>query len=462
MSVADITNNLPLFSAASYVVTARDIDQAQLNGVKRSYDVVTKLLANNKKAMILSDLLKLENDFKKSVEIVAHEQRIASGSELSKGSMSKEKLKESKKIQQLAFLDYLEDFKIHDPIARNHNDKTLVTLWDRPPEPQSIDDFIDYSMEGIEARDDALTHIKNKENRNNVFLKYSMPKASFHYDPSKRMQYGPSFSRENFNSNGGININKVCPRGIDFKNLQQLAVDVRTPNRGGGYSYDLKKLKTRFSFPNFLLGDMLYIDPRRKPMNPLQVLRPYAETGNADQVELVLKLYSSTGTAGEEPWHFPYDKEIYHLPSGWVMAERADGVIMYYHIDKGFQPDFPLGSYIHLPMGKELNEVIIGLDSGVSKDIKTDVMYAVKLYEEDVGGEIDITNIPIQLHLGLIAYMVNLKIVFENNLSPAYGGNKKKKSKRTNIKKMKKTKRTKRMKRMNMKYMKKSKKNHHK
>lgn len=456
--VDEILESLPAYNIAQNVIMD-DVDKEE---VKEVYDALLDNLDEGERAIDMSDLLKLENDFKKSVEIRAHDQRIASGSELSKGSMSKEKLKESKKIQQLAFLDYLEDFKIHDPIARNHNDKTLVTIWDgktKTQKPQSIDAFIDYSMEGIQARDDALTHIKNKENKNNVFLKYSMPKASFHYDPHKIMQYGPSFSRENFNSNGNININKVCSGGIDFKNLQQLALDLRTPNRMvEGYSYDFKKLQTRFSFPNFLLGDMLHIDPRRKLTDPLQVLRPYAETGTDDEAELVLKLYSgSTGTADEKSWHFPYDKDIYHLPPGWVMAERADGVIMYYNIEKGFQPDFPLGSYIYIPMGKEVRDVIIRLDSGVSKKIKTDVMYAVKKYKP-----FDITNIPMQLHLGLIAYMANLEIVFDNNPSPTYGGNKKKKSKRTNIKKMKKTKRTKRMKRMNMKYMKKSKKNHHK
>jgi hypothetical protein len=136
---------------------------------------------------------------------------------------------------------------------------------------------------------------------------------------------------------------------------------------------------------------------------------------------------------------------------------------MYFYKDKGlFQSDFPEGSYIIIPLDKKVSDVLIF--GTTSMEIEDKVVEAVNLYE-NATGIIDTNNSTIQLHFGLIAYMVNLKNVFKDNPSFTDGGNKQKKYKRTNIKYMKRTKRTKRMKRMkrmNMKYMKKSKKNHHK
>ena len=469
---ADLTenlNSLPLTKIIDYVITNGDeIDQARLQAIKKHYDDNTIFLRNDNKAMLLSDLLKLENDFKKSVEIMAHDQRIASGSQLTKGSVAQEKLKKIKKQKQLKFDEYLEEFKSHDPIARNHNGTTYVTIWDRnaEPEQQTIDDFINYSMEKLpnglidtRARNDALTHIRNGKN---VFLKYSMPKASFFFeekgDEIGVTKYGPSFSRNNFKSDGTIDSNIVIPGGIDYKNLQVMALNARTKNRFSGYSPDFKKLKTQFSFPNFLLGEMLHkvTGAEVVKVTDQQVYRPYADTGTDDEAELVVKIFLVDGTSTID---FPYDKDKYFLPDGWTMVERADGVIMYFYKAKGlFQSDFPEGSYIIIPLDKKPSDVLI-LGGTTSEEIKDKVMEAVELYEEGGTKRID-TNTPIiQFHFGLIAYMVNLDNVFINNPSPTDGGNKQKKYKRTNIKR---TKRTKRTKRMNIKYMKKSKKNHHK
>jgi hypothetical protein len=466
--IGENLNSLPLTKITDYVITNGDeIDQARLQAIKKRYDDNTNYLREDNKAMILSDLLKLENDFKKSVEIMAHEQRIASGSQLTKGSVAQEKLKKIKKQKQLKFDEYLEEFKSHDPIARNHNGVTYVTVYDGPPEQQNIDTFIRYSMIELpdtRARDDALTHIKN---RKNVFLKYSMPKASFHFDENGVEQYGPSFSRNNFNSDGSINTEIVISGGIDYKNLKAMALNTRKKKKlslsGYSYSPDFEKLKTQFSFPNFLLGEMLHkvTGVEEVKATDQQVYRPLADRGTDDEAELVVKIFLVDGTSTID---FPYDKDKYFLPDGWTMVERADGVIMYFYKDKGlFQSDFPEGSYIIIPLDKKVSDVLI-LGGTTFLEIRKKVVEAVNLYESGVG-TIDIKNPTIQLHFGLIAYMVNLKNVFEDNPSFTDGGNKQKKYKRTNIKYMKRTKRTKRtkrMKRMNMKYMKKSKKNHHK
>jgi hypothetical protein len=467
MSFKDNFDSLPLSSIINYIDDNDDIDQVRLNMLKKRYhEILNDELVDDNKAMILSDLLKLENDFKKSVEIMAHEQRIASGSQLTKGSVAQEKLKKIKKQKQLKFDEYLEEFKSHDPIARNHNGVTYVTVYDGPPEQQNIDTFIRYSMIELpdtRARDDALTHIKN---RKNVFLKYSMPKASFHFDENGVEQYGPSFSRNNFNSDGSINTEIVITGGIDYKNLKAMALNTRKKKKlslsGYSYSPDFEKLKTQFSFPNFLLGEMLHkvTGVEEVKATDQQVYRPLADRGTDDEAELVVKIFLVDGTSTID---FPYDKDKYFLPDGWTMVERADGVIMYFYKDKGlFQSDFPEGSYIIIPLDKKVSDVLIF--GTTSMEIEDKVVEAVNLYE-NATGIIDTNNSTIQLHFGLIAYMVNLKNVFKDNPSFTDGGNKQKKYKRTNIKYMKRTKRTKRMKRMkrmNMKYMKKSKKNHHK
>ena len=283
-----------------------------------------------------------------------------------------------------------------------------------------------------------------------------MPKASFYFNTLGQVEYGPSFSRDNFLSDGTINIKIVIPKGIDYNNLEKLALNART--EGFGVS---KRLKTRFSFPNFLLGDMLYQEVNGATDSGI-LYRPYATGGTDADAELMVKIYKDNG--GVFTINFPYDKEKYFLPAGWVMVERADGVIMYYYEAKGLiQPDFPKGSYIYMPEDKEPKDVII-LGLATPRVIKEKVDEAILLYEGGVR-IVDILNLAFQRHMGLIAYMVNLDNVFKTNPSHTDGGNKQKKYKRTNIKRTKrtkKTKRTKRTKRMNIKYMKKSKKNHHK
>jgi hypothetical protein len=196
-----------------------------------------------------------------------------------------------------------------------------------------------------------------------------------------------------------------------------------------------------------------------------EVFRPY-QIIDDNYREFWVKIY---GTG----FYFPYNKSKYFLPPGYHMVERADGVIMYFNENtKIMKSDFPLGSYMIIPDGETIGDVINNTET--CQEIEKRVMEVLQyLYKDTKGGTTNlevVSDITAQQHFGLVAYMTNLESVINKYVNleeeeEEYGGNKKKKSKRTNIKymkKMKRTKRTKRTKRMNIKYMKKSKKNHHK
>jgi hypothetical protein len=315
-------------------------------------------------------------------------------------------------------------------------------------------------MQSFPERNDALKYIQ--KDRKNIYLKYQMPTALFHRAHlNGPLLFGPSTDKYRFNENGTTNPSFVIPRSIDARNLEEVASNL--PKLSYGRGVDMKVLKTRYTFPNFLLGEMLY--KSEGAPESTEVFRPY-QIIDDNYREFWVKIY---GTG----FYFPYNKSKYFLPPGYHMVERADGVIMYFNENtKIMKSDFPLGSYMIIPDGETIGDVINNTET--CQEIEKRVMEVLQyLYKDTKGGTTNlevVSDITAQQHFGLVAYMTNLESVINKYVNleeeeEEYGGNKKKKSKRTNIKymkKMKRTKRTKRTKRMNIKYMKKSKKNHHK
>ena len=431
----------------------------------------------------VSEMSKMGRAFDEFIESKANQYSTLKKKQLDKGFVQKDKHNTLKGNVNIA--DYFKHFFENDPISVNHNGVTKIIVKDDDGDDeegdQTIDDFIAYSSSPYPAKIiDSLSYITNKDN--NVYLKYQMPTALFHKDAAAAgtVSYGPSLGT-NFKSDGKIDNELVIPNSEDAKNLTEVAL--KTPKRrtrlslGFRSSPDVELLNTRFSFPNFLLGKMLH---KRDNISESEVVyRPYStQSADGNHLEFWVKSYDSG-------FYFPYDKRKYFLPvqdeHEWQMVERADGVIMYYHTKRGMQANFPPGSYMIWDRRESFDNVIFPTEN--HEKIKTAIM-------DDLMGNLgvnslaDLNSKKIQRRIGLVAYMTNLKCIFEEDNLYAErveddddeveeeeeeggggGSNKKKKSKRTNIKYMKRTKRTKRMKRMkrmNMKYMKKSKKNHHK
>ena len=76
--VPDTVASLPLARISDYVLeNADELDHTVFEAVKDSYKADIVELGQDNKAMILSDLLKLDNDFKKRVEITTGSIKLA-------------------------------------------------------------------------------------------------------------------------------------------------------------------------------------------------------------------------------------------------------------------------------------------------------------------------------------------------------------------------------------------------
>jgi hypothetical protein len=452
--------------ALTYLDDLLNVGSSNDDTINRAMRFYKTLPIPDQAVLPISELLKAESDFKKNIESRANKLRLTSGRQLDKGFMPAEKQKKPTK-GQMDIEKYITEFYENDPIAHNHNGVVETEIVDAnndllDPTALNIQDFIGYSMRSIPQRDDALKYVINQQDKKkNTYLKYQMPTALFHRDDSLNgpLQFGPSINPYRFNKNGITDPSFVIPRSIDAFNLAEVAS--KSPKTMFG-KVDIKVLKTRYTFPNFLLGEMLY--QSEGVPESTEVFRPYPPIDD-NYKEFWVKVY---GTG----FYFPYDKSKYFLPPDWYMVERADGVIMYFNEKtKEMKSNFPLGSYMIMPDGVTIDDVI--KNTVTCQKIKNNVTDLVDAYVDlarTTNTDFDSSNIKAQQHFGLIAYMTNLDSVISKHVNleeggEEYGGNKKKKSKRTNIKymkKMKRTKRTKRTKRMNIKYMKKSKKNHHK
>ena len=241
---------------------------------------------------------------------------------------------------------------------------------------------------------------------------------------------GPSNSEnQKFGNEGNVVTGpspRVYPGSYDYNNLTQVAASSEKKMIGG---VDSVKLNTKYSLPNFLLGEMLYKTPGAKEATG--VFKMFSDKSS---MEFWIKNYPKM--------YFPYNQAMYFFPPGYQLIERADGVIMYFNtVTSTLEPNFPMGSYYILPQGADLNTVI--KNSTRYDAINTAVALVAARYTPAQMSEPNIQRI-----LQLVAYMTNLQAVKASFLPPILpgGGGGKKKTKRTNI----------------IKYMAKSKKKYHK
>jgi hypothetical protein len=297
----------------------------------------------------ISNTLKFQAELMEQIETSAAQFRLTHGVELPKGDMVK--VPDEYKLERLPIRRYFENFCKNDPIAFNHNGRTLTTLVDaannpQPPGPQTIPQFIQYIGNAIGAGsrfqvNDALSYYVNYgEGNGKVYDKYAMPVILFTANGANAgdVVLGPSTSLHKF-GNGGVVITgaspDVFPGGYDNNNLTQVSANGEKKLVGG---VDIDKLNTKCSFPNFLLGEMLYKTPGAK--EAVGVHKMYS-----GDIEFWIKTYPGI--------FFPYDETKYYLPPGWKMVERVDGVIMFFNTtatDNALQSNFPLGSYYILPL----------------------------------------------------------------------------------------------------------------
>ena len=296
----------------------------------------------------------LNNEYLPKIKENATKYQIQLGEAVDKGFMNPG-LAYKADVGNVLFTSYFKHFCTHDPLLYNHNGTTRIEAIDRvsgdkvPSVQQNIGDFIDYfsSKSSLQAEiTDALSYIWNPEDRSKVCSKYKMPSVLFtstspHY---ARVIAGPSIRVNRFGQNGAVLPNTdVVPGGGDEINLTAIGM-LRGSNmwgKGNSTPFTADIYNSYFTFPNFLLGEMLYMStPPTGTVRSKEIYvhRLFPNTSK-DYLEFWVKHH------GENDGSFPYDKKRYVLPEGWRMIERADGIIMYLSPENQLDADPPPGSY---------------------------------------------------------------------------------------------------------------------
>jgi len=344
---------------------------------------------------------------------------------------------------------YFKHFCDHDPLVYNHNGTTRINVIDRgtgsvgvgvAPLPQDIPAFIAYLTDPAASQPeliDALSYLWNPVDPDQVCYKYRMPSVLFTVNPGTNVLQivnapapnatGPSREVNRFSAGGIVtqNTTNVFPGGKDDANLEVIGQLRGSNSVGFGNSTPLstEKYNSYFTFPNFLLGEMLYMspDPNGRPRPPATyVFRPFVDSSSQNDMEFWVKNYE-TGDAS-----FPYDKKRYVLLEGWKMIERADGIIMYLSPKNVLHSDPPEGSYY-----------IKKSDEDILRVIKSSSAYMAMVNAVNAaitaGGPYDAVQMGtsnVQDKLKLVAYMTNIAHLKTHGITT--GGNKKK-TKRKNI-----------------------------
>ena len=335
---------------------------------------------------------------------------------------------------------YRRMFFQRDPLTFNHNGGTRITIKnvrdvDVQNARQTLNDFKDYftaDTTTIHQLRDALSYYW-KDTK--VYLKYKMPTVYFFGTGPGTINTQVSTASNRFLDGGAVDTTVVLG-DLDRANLEQISLNSSTERvpgkRWGTNPVTYKQLNTRYTFPNFLLGEMLY-KTHGKGGPDFKVYRPYKGDLSPDNLEFWAMNYEDT-----EGEFFPYDKTKYVLPAGWRMIERADGVIMYISPQNIVHSDFPPGSYYILNgVNDDDTRRTVFKKSARHEVIMREVNAAIAkgLGHSPVGtatGPYDEAQmmLPIvQAKLQLLAYTTNL-IILEQTIG---GAIKKKKTKRRNV-----------------------------
>lgn len=394
----------------------------------------------------ISELAKAEKNMMKNIEERANVYRLGQNRALEPGTHFPEYPQMGENNVAMSEQDYWTDFFAHDAIAYNHNGGVIVSTVDiaglpvAVPGPQTITVFQTYASDpSVLIRTDALRYYR--PGLREPYSKYAMPEIMFREDNIGNVILGPTDPTAR---GGHINIttnpptvntdnNSVLPHlnGLDYANLIQVIdnyvedptkmVMVDGPDRNLK-TLGIKRIKVRsfqdlsfmYSFPNFLLGEMLQKEGQQHP-GPVLYGRPIIGL-----TDFWVRLYN-------QDFPFPYNKKKYVLPPGWIMLERADGIIVYQNISTNtIQQNPPPGSYM-IALG-HISPIITSPRHTLIVTAVTNAMGVMN------GGP----NVPVlnftnfQQSLQLVAYMENLKLIGQAaNIRPVpRGGSKTKKLKR--------------------------------
>ena len=371
--------------------------------------------------------------------------------------------------EDVTMSEYFENFCKKDPLVYNHNRHTRITTIDPgtgliaidpatrqptgawnpatrqpgPAAPQDIPAFISYfaGPTSIQAQVlDALSYIWNPDDTGEVCYKYKMPSVLFtqlggqvdivNPVPGINVGTGPSTQVNRFTKDGGVITTgtNVYPGGKDYTNLAYIGQLRDTIVMG---FFNKHNFNSYFTFPNFLLGEMLYmsINPKTGVIytQATHVFRLFSDSSSQNELEFWVKHYG-TGDGS-----FPYDKTKYVLPSGWKMIERADGIIMYLSQENQLFSDPPDGSYY---IKKTDVNILTVIKSSVAHNLMVNEVNNAIRNGHGAGrvgqyGLADMGTPEVQNKLKLVAYMKNIEYL-KQQYSLAGGGNKKK-TKRKNI-----------------------------
>jgi hypothetical protein len=377
----------------------------------------------------ISKSLEFQKNLIDKIQETATQYRVQNGIELPKGLVV-QTLPDAPHIPRV----YLQWFCRNDPVPYNHNGYTPVTTVNarnqpQHARPQTLLEFRNYMCTGDPQKVDSLGYFQDSTGAE--YIKYDMPKILFTVvqpggGAAAIVRLEPStFATKFIRNREGMAVQTdnhpgPFPNSVDFQNLQE----VITSNP----SFKIEELNNLYTFPNFLSEDMLFTSPPDIVSN--NVSRPFRnEKGQLNEVWV--KSYGRFG------YNFPFNPDIYHLPPGWNMMVRADGIIMYYN-GNTLQLEFPLGSYYKKAANTRITDVFK----------PTERRRVIALEVDRIIGQLGLNQLQMgtpgnQQLLKAISYLANLEYV-KGDLGVLVGG--KKKTKRTNI----------------IKYMAKSKKKYHK
>jgi hypothetical protein len=389
----------------------------------------------------MDTIIKLfKDEYLPQIEKKATEYKLQHGLGLNKGFMEPPL---DVTIGDIPVGQYLRMFFQRDPLPFNHNGRTFITIknvggGDVTNSRQTLSDFKDYFTAATTTMHQLRDALSYYWRDNKVYLKYKMPTVSFTGDVAGTIITEVSTAPNRFLDGGAVDPTVVLG-DKDRANLEQISLNSsteRVPGRNFGTNpVTYKDLNKRYTFPNFLLGEMLY-KTRGKGLGPdFKVYRPYKGDLSPDNLEFWAMNYEDP-----ESEYFPYDKTKYVLPAGWRMIERADGVIMYISPQNILHSDFPPGSY-YILNGENTADTrrTVFQKSARHDEIMMQVTAAIALGlgHEPAGTPTGAYNaaqmmLPIvQAKLQLLAYTTNL-IMLEQMIY-AGGDIKKKKTKRRNV-----------------------------
>ena len=379
----------------------------------------------------MSTLLEFQKNLIDKIQETATQFRVQQGIELPKGLVV-QTLPDAPYIPRV----YLEWFCRNDPVPYNHNGFIPVTtvndrnIPQHPPQPQTLLDFRNYMCTGNPQKVDGLGYFQDSTGAE--YIKYDMPKILFTVvqpvSAAAVVRLEPSTYATKFViRNRKIEVQTdnhpgPYPNSVDYQNLQEIITSNPT--------LKIDELNNLYTFPNFLSEDMLFTSPPN--IVSTNVSRPFRnEKGQLNEVWV--KSYGKFG------YNFPFNQDIYHLPPGWNMMVRADGIIMYFN-GNNLQLEFPIGSYYKKAATTRIEAVFKPTER------KRVIALEVDRIITHLGlNPLQMSTPGNQQLLKAISYLANLEYV-KTDLGLVGGKKKSKPTKRTNI----------------IKYMAKSKKKYHK